>query len=142
MANCLEIPFKAERGKIPASVLQRLAEAVAALEGKRLILALKEQKRKRSLNQNAYYWSVVVPAVTQMFREHGNYVDDEEVHEFLKMRVGKLAQVYVTPDGEVLKGPGSTAKLSTMEFEVYLEQVRAWAAGLGVAIPLPNETID
>jgi hypothetical protein len=112
------------------------------MDGKHLVLSLKEQKRKRSLNQNAYYWSVVVEAVTRMFREHGNYVDPEETHEFLKLRVGKLSRVIVTPDGEVVKSLGSTAKLSKMEFEAYLEQVRAWAAQWGCLIPLPNEEVS
>lgn len=138
----LEIPFKPEHGKPPTAVLHRLLDAVSLAGDKRLVLTLKEQKRRRSLNQNAYYWGVVVHAVTQMFREHGNYVDPEETHEFLKLRVGKLARVIVTPDGEVVKSLGSTAKLSKMEFEVYLEQIRAWAAQWGCIIPLPNEQVS
>lgn len=142
MSDVLEIPFKATGGRVPASVWQRLGAAVAGLEDKTLVLSLKEQKRKRSLNQNAYYWGVVVEAVTQMFREHGNYVDAEEVHEFLKLRVGKLSRVIVTPDGEIVKSLGSTAKLSKLEFEAYLERVRAWAAEFGCVIPLPNEQVS
>ena len=100
-------------------------------------------KKRRSLNQNAYYWGCVLPPIVAMFREHGSNVDAEDVHAFLKDNVGKLKQVFVTPDGEVLSGPGSTAKLGTMEFEVYLEKVRAWAAEvLGIAIPLPNEQVS
>src|ERR1700712_598821 len=121
MSDVLDIPFLATDGRLPPSVWQRLGEAVAQMPGKRFIVTLKEQKRKRSLNQNAYYWGVVIVAITQMFRDAGNYVDGEDVHEFLKLRVGKLAQNIVTPDGEVVKSLGSTAKLSKMEFEAYLE---------------------
>jgi hypothetical protein len=142
MSDLLELPFKPENGKPPTSVLHRFLDAVSKAGDKRLILTLREQKRRRSLNQNSYYWGVVIPAITEMFREHGNYVDGDDVHEFLKLRVGKLAQIFVTPDGEVQKGPGSTAKLSTMEFEVYLERVRAWAAEHGVVIALPNESVN
>lgn len=138
----LELPFHALAGKIPAPVMHRLLDAVAKMDGKRLILALREQKRRRSLNQNAYYWGCVLPPIVQMFREAGNAVDAEDVHAYLKEHVGKLKQVFVTPDGEVLTGSGSTAKLSTQEMEVYLEKVRVWAAEYGVAIPLPNEHID
>jgi hypothetical protein len=77
----------------------------------------------------------------QMFRDAGNYVDAEDVHGFLKEHVGKLSRVIVTPDREVVKAPGSTTKLSTQEFEVYLEKIRAWAAGYGCVIALPNEAI-
>jgi hypothetical protein len=140
VTDVLDIPFLATGGFVPSSVLQRLGEAVARMEGKRLILTLKEQKWKRSLNQNAYLWSVIYGRIVDVFRDAGNNVDAEDVHAYCKDNVGKLKQVFVTPDGEVLTGPGSTAKLSTVEFEVYAEKVRAWAAEtLGLAIPLPNE---
>lgn len=141
MTDALDLSFSAPDGRIPPVILHRLIEAVGKLPGKRFMLTLKEQKRKRSLNQNNYYWGVVVPAVTGMFREHGNYYDDNDVHEFLKLRVGKLAQNMLMPDGEVVKSLGSTAKLTTQEFEVYMERIRAWAAEYGLAVPLPNETI-
>jgi hypothetical protein len=140
MSNLLDIPFKAENGKPPTAVLHRLLDAIAKMDGKHLVLTLKEQKRRRSLNQNAYLWSVVYPAIVEVFREHGNAVDADDVHSYCKEHVGKLKQVFVTPQGEVLTGAGSTAKLDTMEFEVYAERVRAWAAEtLGIGIPLPNE---
>jgi hypothetical protein len=141
MTEVLDIPFLATGGKIPADVWRRLGETVARMEGKRLIVSLKEQKRRRSLNQNAYYWGCVLPPLVAMFREAGNNVDAEDVHSYLKEHVGKLKQIFVTSDGEILTGAGSTAKLSTVEMEVYLEKVRAWAAEHGVAIPLPNESV-
>jgi hypothetical protein len=141
MSEVLDISFASDGGKIPTHILHRLIDAVSKAPGNRFVLTLKEQKRKRSLNQNAYYWGVVIPPILALLREHGNYVDAEDVHEFLKLRVGKLSRMIVTPDGEVQKSLGSTAKLSKMEFEAYLERVRAWAAEFGVAIALPNESI-
>lgn len=142
MGDIIDIPFLATGGFIPTSVLQRLGLAVARMEGKRLIVTLKEQKRRRSLNQNAYYWGCVLPPIVLMFRDAGNNVDAEDVHSYLKEHVGKLKQVFVTADGEILTGAGSTSKLSTVEMEVYLEKVRAWAAEHGVGIPLPNEEVS
>lgn len=137
--SAVEIPAVIQNGMLPAAVQQRLAAVLSRMEGKRIILTVREQKRRRSLNQNAYYWGVVVEMVTGMFREAGNNVNPEEVHEFLKLRVGKLSRVMVTPHGEVVKSLASTTSLSTQEFEVYLEKVRAWAAEFGLVIPLPNE---
>lgn len=140
MTELLEIVFKPECGRIPPSVLQRLAAAVSRAGDSRLVVAIKKQKRRRSLNQNAYLWGVVYPAIVDVFREHGNSVDSEDIHSYCKEHVGKLKQIFVTPDGEILSGAGSTAKLSTMEFESYLEKLRAWAAEtLGLTIPLPKE---
>ena len=138
----LELPFKPESGKPATAVLHRLLDAISRAGDKRLVLTLKEQKKRRSLSQNAVYWGVVLPPIVAAFREHGNNVDAEDVHCYLKEHVGKLKQHFITPDGEVLTGPGSTAKLTTMEFEDYLAKVRAWAAEtLAVAVPMPNESI-
>ena len=84
MTELLEIPFKPESGKPPTAVLHRLLDAIYRAGDKRLVLTLKEQKAKRSNAQNAYYFGVVVKTVTAFFREHGNYVDELDVHEFLQ----------------------------------------------------------
>ncbi len=128
-------------GHLPGNTRRELDDLIRGLAGKRIRLKLALYQKKRSSNQNAFYWGVVIPAVTRMFREAGNMVDEEDTHNFLKLRVGKLAQIIVTPDGEVVKSLGSTVKLSTMEFEDYLTKIRAWAAEWGCVIPMPNETL-
>lgn len=126
---------------LPKNVWQELYSKISELKGKRVTLSLKQYRKTRSTPQNAYYWGVVIPAILTMFREAGNDADAEDVHEFLKLRVGKLAQAYVLPGDKVQRAVGSTRKLTTTEFEVYLEKCRAFAAEHGVIIPLPNEEI-
>ena len=41
-----------------------------------------------------------------------------------------------------MKIKGSTKRLTTMEFESYLERVRAWSATMGIVLPLPNEQVN
>jgi NinB protein len=142
MSGAVEFTGKVSDGRMTKAFWERVCGVICRLDGKQVIVSIREVKRRRSNNQNAFYWGVVVEMVTQMFRDAGNYVDPEDVHDFLKLRVGKLAQVIVTPDGEVVKSIGSTAKLSTVEFEMYIEKIRAWAAGFDLLIPLPNETIN
>lgn len=121
------------------SVPEQVWEALRRMVGKRVTLSLKQYRKTRSTPQNAYYWGCVIPAILAMFREAGNDADADDVHEFLKMRVGKLAQAYVLPGDKVQRALGSTRKLTTTEFEIYLEKCRAFAAEYGVAISLPNE---
>lgn len=128
-------------GHLPRAERLRFDDTIRGLAGKRVRINVKLYQKKRSTSQNNFYWSQIVPRVTAMFREYGNYVDDEDTHEFLKMRVGKLAQVIVLPSNEVVKGLGSTTKLSTMEFEAYLERIRAWVAPWGLVLPFPGEDI-
>jgi hypothetical protein len=60
--------------------------------------------------------------------------EPEEVHDAMKLRFLLVSKGRL---GVTLK---STTDLSTVEFEEYLEKVRAYAAmELRITIPLPNE---
>jgi hypothetical protein len=141
-APALEFSGLVANGKLPREVAERVASTIRRMEGKRLVIAIKEQKRKRSNQANAYLWGVVYPPIVAAFRDHGNVVDSEDVHLFCKQHVCKLQKSLVTPDGEVLHLVGSTRIFSTIEFSDYIEAVRAWAVEtLGVTIPLPYEEV-
>ncbi len=132
------LTFRVENG-LPKWVLAEIEELCQGMEGKRIALTLREQKVRRSGNQNRYYWGIVIPKVLEMFTEAGNNLDPETVHGFLKEHIGGLVTVILDPAGKRKSVVGSTTALSTAEFELYLEKVRAWAAEFGTQIPLPNE---
>jgi len=130
---------KIENGCLFPKVLEAFNKALKNFEGDIVKITLEKSKKNRSLNQNAYYWGVVIQYILDMFREAGNDVNEEEVHLYLKQHIGKLTKVIVEPNGSKKLVLQSTAKLNTKDFEDYLERIRAWAAGLGVVIPLPKE---
>ena len=109
------------------------------MEGKRLFISIRELKRNRSSNQNAFYWGAVIPVVSQMFYNAGTFVSDDTVHEYLKKRFIP-AETMIDLDGKLFEVPASTSNKSTMEFENYLETVRAWAAEYNTVVPYPHET--
>jgi hypothetical protein len=112
----------------PARYLVQLSK----LEGKRFEETLRQEKSKRSLDQNAYYWGVVV----EILRDHFGYetYEAEEVHDGLKLIFLRIHE------REGLETMRSTTKLSTVEFEDYLEKIRRWAIKEhNCRIPLPNE---
>ncbi len=121
--------------------LSFLAE-LAHHDGKDICITVERKRKKRSLNQNAYYWSVVIPAVRRLLEEYGNEVDDEETHSFLKEHVGKLTASVVGKSGRRVAITKSSASLSTAEFEEYVLRVMAWAATEGVIIESPNEHLQ
>ena len=137
--DALEFRFKADGGVIPPDLLQAAKNVVARLVGKSVILSIRVSSRRRSNNQNAYYWGVVIPYIKQMFDDYGNNLDEEDIHEFLKKEIGKLSKSVLLPTGEFRYITGSSAELSTVGMENYLEKIRAWAAECGLVIPLPNE---
>ena len=135
--------FKAVfHGEVREGVLDRLPDllrACRAVDGRKVVVTLEEAKKRRSNNQNAYMWGVVIPVITEMLRDFGNNVSPEETHEFLKVHVGKLIKEVTSMDGKIRRIPGTTTTLSTLEMENYLEKCRAFAAENGCVVPLPNE---
>lgn len=103
------------------------------------MITIEPERRIRSTNENRFYWGIVMPLIHAMFREAGNVVSKEEVHEYLKMHVGKLVKNIHDPEGECKAVVRSSADLTTKEWEDWLTNIRAWAAPLGVQVPFPNE---
>lgn len=116
----------------------RFLTALATNTGKDVKITV-ERGRKRSLNQNSYYFGVVVPAVQDMLIEYGNDVDTEETHSFLKEHVGKLVSAVTDKRGRRMAIVKSSTALSSKEWEEYMERIKRWAAQEGVYIPDPNE---
>ena len=143
MTRGREFIGKVHGGQLPAAVRKAIAEAIRRMEGKSLRVTLAEAKKRRSTRQNAYMWAVPIRMITDAFRDAGNVVDEDEVHEYLKAEIGKLRRKVVTQEGEVIDMPASTKHLTTSQMEDYLEKVRAWAAEvLDLQIPLPNEELQ
>lgn len=98
-------------------------------EDKVLYITVNNERRPRSLNQNSYYWSVIVG---KLAREFG--YTNEECHDALKWHFLRIE----TP-GKPTK-VRSTTELSTAEAEEYYENIRRWAlVEYSINLPLPNE---
>lgn len=127
-------------GRIPAETMQSVINVLQSFPGRRMKISLGFVRKKRSDPQNRFYWGVVVPIVTQMFVEYGNEVDAEDVHRFLKGKVGGMTKPIVDRDGAVVTFVVDTStKLTTYEWEVWMEKIRAWAASIDLFLPYPNE---
>jgi hypothetical protein len=131
--------FKAgvQNGKLSILNKQSFLDYIKAFEGEHLILDVKKMTSSRSLNQNAYYWGVVIEILSQ----HTGYTS-EEMHEVLRSRfLNTTIDFSFKNKNEELKGSRSTSDLNTKEFETYLAEIRQWASrDLEVWIPEPNET--
>jgi len=80
-------------------------------------------------NQNGYYWSVVIPILS----EHFGYLPDE-VHLALKFKFLRNG------GSENLPKFRSTSSINKHEWEDLMEKIRIWAlSDFDIKIPLPNE---
>jgi hypothetical protein len=119
-----------------------VADAFNQLEDGRYKVVISSYK-KRSLPQNAYYWAAMLPMVKDGLREVGyNEVKSlDDAHEILKHLFLKR-KLSNDNTGDEIVIPGSTAKLTTIEFNTFIDEVIRWAAEyLGIQIPLPNEPL-
>ena len=137
----IEIESKILNGKLEKN-RELLSDVIKSLEGKDIVITIEKKKRKRSNPQNAYYWSVVLPMMqTGFYNNLGEHVGIQEAHEFLKGRF-LFREVVNQELGEVIKLSKSTTELSTIEWETYMDQIRAFATEfLNITIPLPNDTL-
>lgn len=112
-------------------------------EGREFEVLVKVYKNKRSLEQNAYYWGVIIE---YMSKELGYHKD--EAHETLRAHllpvVGRV-KVPAYKDEFGVKRPGqdapiyqSTTKLNTKEMGEYIDQCIILLAGMGVVVPNPE----
>ena len=101
-----------------------------------ILVTISLKKQKRSIEQNGYYWGIVINMIAE---EMGHTPD--EVHQILAKMFLKIKEVEI--DGVIYAITKSTTKLKTDEMEEYLEKCRRYASiNLHIVIPLPNETIE
>jgi|TARA_Y100000034_G_scaffold64432_1_gene77951 hypothetical protein len=123
---------KIEEGKLVLDRNDLFKRAIHVFEGERVVVTVTKQFNKRSLPQNAYYWGVVLPTISE---DTGHTV--MELHDIFKgMFLPKRAVKF---KDKVYHLMGSTTKLSVGGFVEYIERINAEAGSLGIVIPTPEE---
>ena len=117
-------------------------DAIKSFNGFDVVLTIAKAKKKRSNNQNAYYWGVLVP-ITQnaILNTWGEVWSIDKTHEYLKENFCYTERVN-EDTGQVIKVPKSTTENTTTEMEVYHLEIRKhlleW---FDVDAPEPNEDL-
>lgn len=116
---------------------RRLHSILKVLKPVKYIVEIKQYRKKRSINQNDYYWGAVVTPLASYL----GYLPDDLHKELALKFIPKHLTNRIT--GEITKVGRSTTELDTLEFEQYLEMVRIWAlTELDFLIELPNEHLQ
>lgn len=115
---------------------------ISTHKDKDVVLEVKLSKKKRSNNQNRYYWNSIVNTFFEIFRNAGlDLQDPQEAHEILKAKFN-TEHIVNEQTGEAIEVVKSTTRNNTLEQEEYHERCRRWAAEFwGVQIALPNEQL-
>lgn len=127
-------------GKVQYEHPELVKRVIQSFEGKRIIISVEKWVNKRSYLQNRYYWGTVVELLYVAFRDFGEDVSRETVHEMLK---AKFLERTMTDknSGEIIGHySGSTADLTTVEFMEYVERIQMWAMQtFEINIPEPDK---
>ncbi len=116
----------------PDDIIDIMGPYFAAMEGKTITMCVKLLDKKRSLNQNAYYWGVVI----KLIADHSGYRGRKEILEVADEMRKKFLKVVLFGEAFVL----SSTALNTVQFEEYQSKIRQWASiALDLYIPEPNE---
>lgn len=126
-------------GKWNATALRVLLDGLP--EGTYSVTVDKDHK-KRSTEQNRYYWGVVVEIIRQaLSTAWGERLTKQAAHEILRLKF--LAEDKRINDEEVLTMLKSTTELDTIDMVFYTDKCRAFAEEyLGCYIPEPNEQME
>jgi len=137
----LKFAAKVVDGTLKVSRRSEFVEALNGFEGKEITITVEKKKKERSLQQNAYYWGVVIPLTQTGLIETGNKFSKEETHELLKYKF--LQQEKVNEEtGEIFKYLGGSSELTTTQFMEYILDIQQWAAEyLNIQVPSPNEQL-
>ena len=142
IANEIKLPVKILNGKFNSN-LNIIKDILSHYEGHTIDLIFKKRKNKRSNNQNAYYWSVIVAIFQNSIKEMwGEIWDLKDVHEFLKSNCNY--KEYLNENtGEIIRKTISTTENTTTEQELFHEKCRLLSTEFfNTEIPLPNEEIE
>ena len=119
-----------------------ILNAIKQFEGKTIIFKLSILSKKRSLEQNSYYWGVIIPITKNAIHESwGEVWNTEKTHEFLKSKFLFYEKIN-TETSEIIRVPKSTTENTTTEQEVYYFEIREFLKEwFNVDCPLPNENL-
>ncbi len=100
-------------------------------------ISVTKRQRRRSLEQNAYLWGVVYPALASgISAAWGESMTPDEVHLFCKHRFLSRAVINRDTGEEMGRISPSSARLNVQEFSEYIEQLNKFAGEfLGCVIP-------
>jgi len=123
-----KVPGKITDLKFIPNNPKNMENALSAYNGKEVVITITKPKTTRTLPQNAYLFGVVY---TMIANETGS--DTESTHHY-------MADMFLKELGGTIPKVQSTTKLTTAEFQVYVDKIIQWAAEfLGLYIPLPLE---
>lgn len=119
-----------------------IKDAIATFEGKQIVIKIEKFKKKRSTQQNRFYYGVIIPIVQNCLKEAGHIMTSESTHDLIKLKFLKETLFVNETTGEVIERIKSTTELSTSQFMDLLAEINNFTFEyFGVSLPSPNDDL-
>ena len=119
-----------------------IKDAIQTFEGKQIVIKIEKAKKKRSTQQNRFYYGIVVPIVQNCLKEAGHIMTNESTHDLIKLKFLKETLFVNETTGEVIERIKSTTELSTSQFMDLLAEINNFTFEyFGVTLPSPNDDL-
>lgn len=116
-----------------------LADVFKILLKRPVRIKVSSTRGSKTHDQLGYYYSSIIPAVRQYFRDNGYHsseTTDIKIHLFLKDKFFTNEKVDIVLNREI-RTIKSLADATIEEMSEYLEEVIQWAGSEGIDIPEP-----
>jgi len=119
-----------------------IKDAIATFEGKQIVIKIEKAKKKRSTQQNRFYYGIILPIVQNCLKEAGHVMTNESTHDLIKLKFLKETLFVNEDTGEVIERIKSTTELSTSQFMDLLAEINNFTFEyFGVILPSPNDDL-
>ena len=119
-----------------------IKDAISTFENKQVVIKIEKFKKKRSTQQNRFYYGVIIPIVQNCLKEAGHVMTNESTHDLIKLKFLKETLFVNETTGEIIERIKSTTELSTSQFMDLLAEINNFTFEyFGVSIPSPNDDL-
>jgi hypothetical protein len=123
-------------GRLPQGIASTLTAQLKTLAGIKCTIELCEAKTKRSLDQNAFLWSVVYTTIREFHLEQGAAYSIEQIHEACLHDYAPKVELTMI-DGTIKIAPMRSKDMSVTEMNQYIMNIEAALADFGISFPAP-----
>ena len=136
-----EIRSEVKNGTLIRNV-NLIKDAIQTFEGRQIIIKIEKAKKKRSTQQNRFYYGVIIPIVQNCLKEAGHVMTNESTHDLIKLKFLKETLFVNEDTGEIIERIKSTTELSTSQFMDLLAEINNFTFEyFGVSLPSPNDDL-
>lgn len=129
-------------GKLPDTVRREIKSFFDRIKSGSVTIQIKRYHARRSVNQNAYYWGVVIPMIMEEMGELDSQYTHNLLKEIMSPKFPWMREEGREVNGKWIDGPLKSSKdYDKAQWEELMSAVRIWASiNLGINIPEPNQT--